>query len=60
MCECLGAEDRAYADLRADSIYINLPKGSEGSSQESGPPTFVTANPVKYATIRMDGKELTN
>jgi hypothetical protein len=44
-----------------EQISINFANGEQkGSSQASGTVTYVTANPVEYATIHMDGEELTN
>jgi len=37
-----------------------LPKGSERVLTSIRPVTYVTANPVEYVTIRMDGEEMTN
>jgi hypothetical protein len=49
--------ERTFEQIRFVSI---LPMGSELIFTRLAPPTHVTANLVEYATIRMDGEELTN
>ena len=44
----------------SEQIRINSAKGSERVLTSIRPVTYVTANPVEYVTIRMDGEEMTN